>query len=464
MAQVSTYAETGADSDGCGRIAPTTGGLRLMALAIYASQTGLDAGQFGTLRMSDLWLISSFERNGEPRMLPNRDAAQSAIARGLIGPDTLVTVRGEAGERHTVPARDVPQFRELLGDLLAEPEPVGEAAAEPAREDSPPVAAPGQPAAAAGAGAGAADPAPRAGTTRSDQPALGDTAFGWQSPYPAPEPAARIDKRWLIGLLILLGLGLLWMVRQGSGSGTSTMAAADPAQLASESAAPASDAAQTDPAASPDPSASSGASATPSEQTGADCDRARDQQARLHCQQPELRASEGQLRNSWNSARRRMAGSGQQIESLSSIRQRIATCRTADCAARAYRSEARRLDQMQAPVAAPVIAPPVAAAPRCQPKGASPLGNPGNWVTSSDYPSAALRKGQTGIVGFQVDIGMDGRINGCRVTSSSGWADLDQATCRLVSRRARFNPATDGACQPALGSYSNRVRWTLPSD
>ena len=41
-------------------------------------------------------------------------------------------------------------------------------------------------------------------------------------------------------------------------------------------------------------------------------------------------------------------------------------------------------------------------------------------------------------------------------------SDLDDATCKLVTRRARFKPATDGEGNPTTGSYSNAVRWQIP--
>lgn len=110
---------------------------------------------------------------------------------------------------------------------------------------------------------------------------------------------------------------------------------------------------------------------------------------------------------------------------------------------------------------APVIAPP---APRVQPKAAQPKGNPGNWATTNDYPTRALREEREGTTSFRVTVGPDGRVTSCDITSSSGSDDLDAATCANVQRRARFNPATDGEGQPTTGSYSNRVRWVIPKD
>ncbi len=109
---------------------------------------------------------------------------------------------------------------------------------------------------------------------------------------------------------------------------------------------------------------------------------------------------------------------------------------------------------------APAVAPP----PRVQPKQATPRGNPANWATTNDYPTRALREEREGTTGFRVTVGPDGRVTSCSVTSSSGSSDLDEATCSNVTRRARFNPATDGEGNPTTGQYSSRVRWVIPKD
>lgn len=109
---------------------------------------------------------------------------------------------------------------------------------------------------------------------------------------------------------------------------------------------------------------------------------------------------------------------------------------------------------------APIAAPP----PRVQPKQATPKGNPANWATTNDYPTRALREEREGTTGFRVTVGADGRVTSCSITSSSGSPDLDEATCSNVTRRARFNPATDGEGNPTTGQYSSRVRWVIPKD
>lgn len=118
------------------------------------------------------------------------------------------------------------------------------------------------------------------------------------------------------------------------------------------------------------------------------------------------------------------------------------------------------------PVAPP--APPILTIPSPPPptyaRPPSPRGNPGYWVTSNDYPSEALREEISGITGFRLAVGIDGRVSQCEIIASSGSALLDAATCALITRRARFNPARDGDGQPATGFYSNRIRWVIPVD
>jgi len=114
------------------------------------------------------------------------------------------------------------------------------------------------------------------------------------------------------------------------------------------------------------------------------------------------------------------------------------------------------------PVAAPPPAPPAPPPPPSKASGASPRGNPGSWATPNDYPARALREERAGTTRFRVTIGPDGRVTNCEITGSSGHADLDEATCKNVTRRARFKPALDAAGNAISDTYSNAVRWEIP--
>lgn len=96
------------------------------------------------------------------------------------------------------------------------------------------------------------------------------------------------------------------------------------------------------------------------------------------------------------------------------------------------------------------------------PRAATPLGSPGKWATTDDYPAAALREEREGVARFRVTIGADGRVNNCEILASSGSTDLDRATCSNVAKRAQFKPATDDTDAAVSGSYSSAVKWEIP--
>lgn len=100
--------------------------------------------------------------------------------------------------------------------------------------------------------------------------------------------------------------------------------------------------------------------------------------------------------------------------------------------------------------------------PSFAPVGAKPRNDPGQWITADDYRSDWIRRGLVGRASFRLDVAANGTVTGCRITSSTGHEALDQATCRLVSRRARFEPARGPNGEPVAGSYSQSVLWRLP--
>ena len=99
---------------------------------------------------------------------------------------------------------------------------------------------------------------------------------------------------------------------------------------------------------------------------------------------------------------------------------------------------------------------------RIAPRSARPKNAASGWVTTDDYPSSALRRGEQGTVRFELMIGANGKIEACRVTASSGSSALDAATCKTVSARAKFEPATDGAGARAQGTFNSSVTWVIP--
>jgi len=79
----------------------------------------------------------------------------------------------------------------------------------------------------------------------------------------------------------------------------------------------------------------------------------------------------------------------------------------------------------------------------------------------SDLPDN-LRDGTvSGTVSVEYDVGVDGRARNCTVTRSSGNAELDQATCRLIEERFRFDPSRDAESRPVPSAIVENHSWIV---
>jgi protein TonB len=84
------------------------------------------------------------------------------------------------------------------------------------------------------------------------------------------------------------------------------------------------------------------------------------------------------------------------------------------------------------------------------------------YFAEADYPPTALAARRSGRVTTELLIGKDGRVTGCAITISSGFAALDAATCRIFKSRARFIPARDAAGNAVPGGAVLSHVWRLP--
>jgi protein TonB len=97
-----------------------------------------------------------------------------------------------------------------------------------------------------------------------------------------------------------------------------------------------------------------------------------------------------------------------------------------------------------------------------EPKPAVSKNDVHTWVTADDYPARDLREANEGTTIFRVVVSTEGRVTACEIVRSSGHAGLDAAACQAVTRRARFEPASDENGDKAVGSYSSSVLWRIP--
>jgi len=96
-------------------------------------------------------------------------------------------------------------------------------------------------------------------------------------------------------------------------------------------------------------------------------------------------------------------------------------------------------------------------------RGAQPArGDLRTLFSANDYPAEAQRNNEQGTV--QVDLAIDTRgvVDSCTIVRSSGHASLDQATCSILQRRARFAPAHDANGVPVPDTVTSPpVVWRL---
>lgn len=93
---------------------------------------------------------------------------------------------------------------------------------------------------------------------------------------------------------------------------------------------------------------------------------------------------------------------------------------------------------------------------------AKPVGNPGKWVVSFDYPLKMLVQGQPSIVEFRLSVGADGVPTACHIQMTTRPKEFDAAVCGSLMKRARFTPAIDADGKPLASYYRNTVRFALP--
>jgi protein TonB len=91
--------------------------------------------------------------------------------------------------------------------------------------------------------------------------------------------------------------------------------------------------------------------------------------------------------------------------------------------------------------------------------GSSDLEQIAGEIRRSDYPRAAREARIGGRVEFRFTVGPDGRVRDCAVTRSSGSSELDETTCRLVTRRFRYRPATDARDHPVAEEVEGEHIW-----
>jgi protein TonB len=80
-------------------------------------------------------------------------------------------------------------------------------------------------------------------------------------------------------------------------------------------------------------------------------------------------------------------------------------------------------------------------------------------LTNADYRQTRPPAGAAGTVFVSFRIRADGAVDRCTVLRTSGYEVLDRATCRLIERRFRYDPARDAAGRPIDWEVRTDYTW-----
>lgn len=83
---------------------------------------------------------------------------------------------------------------------------------------------------------------------------------------------------------------------------------------------------------------------------------------------------------------------------------------------------------------------------------ALPASDPRDWITTNDYPMDLAMSGRRAIVQLRLNIDASGTTTDCKIQQSTRPKEFDEAACKAILRRAKFQPALDAA-GGAIASY-----------
>ncbi len=91
---------------------------------------------------------------------------------------------------------------------------------------------------------------------------------------------------------------------------------------------------------------------------------------------------------------------------------------------------------------------------------------PESWafltIRGTDYSPQSYLAKEEGPVGFRIAVDAQGNATGCEVTSSSGFARLDEATCPvLMGRVPKFEPAIDANGEAVAAYFADEADWKI---
>lgn len=83
-------------------------------------------------------------------------------------------------------------------------------------------------------------------------------------------------------------------------------------------------------------------------------------------------------------------------------------------------------------------------------------------LRTKDFPRSGANDRDGKFIVVRYAVGTDGRVRNCRVVQSSGSAEADAITCRLIEKRFRYRPAENAAGNPVADETGWKQWWWRP--
>ena len=92
----------------------------------------------------------------------------------------------------------------------------------------------------------------------------------------------------------------------------------------------------------------------------------------------------------------------------------------------------------------------------------APITPPATWLESGDYPHMPLMMGQGGFVQFRFDVDVEGKVAGCYILERTSPDQFADTVCRVLTKRARFQPALDERGKAVRSYFVSKVKFVMP--
>lgn len=95
-------------------------------------------------------------------------------------------------------------------------------------------------------------------------------------------------------------------------------------------------------------------------------------------------------------------------------------------------------------------------------RAVTPKGSIGSWITANDYPDKSAWSGKQGYWAARLDIDESGTVTACHVLDETRPAEFAALACKLLVKRAKFEPALDRSGNAIKSFYATGGMFFLP--